>query len=138
MTLLRMALAQYKALDDDYYGSNMGIWEMPTEDPLNFSNVHRFILLGNNQPQSVRTEIELRVENRTEETRNAAIETAQGIQHVARKFGLLTVDATAETIKHTKHEGQLDAANMNDHREARRVVATDLALYKIPSIDDWN
>ena len=78
MTLLKMALAQYKAMDDDYYGSNMGIWEMPMEDPLNFSNMHRFVLRSTNQPQSVKLDCELRTENRTEEIRNASGDTAYG------------------------------------------------------------
>ena len=73
-----------------------------------------------------------------EEVRNAAIETAQGIKHVARKLGLLTVDATPENTENTRHEHQIDLANMNDRREARRVVVTDLALYKIPTVEDWN
>ena len=87
---------------------------MPTEDPLNISVEHRFVLRSHNQPLSARTERELRAENRVEEVRNAAIETAQGIKHMARKLGLLTVDATPENTENTRHEHQIDLANMND------------------------
>ena len=63
MTFLRVALAQYKALDDDYYGSYMGMWEMPTEDATVFSSEHRFILIDSRQ-QQVQEEVqrELRAE----------------------------------------------------------------------------
>ena len=101
---LRLALSSYVKMQDDYYGSYMGMWEFPA-DPTRFGNNHRFVLIDNSDDADRAARYDktkMRAENRKEAIHRASVDTAQEVRHMARQLGMLTVDATADTISHTR------------------------------------
>ena len=87
-----------------------------------------------NQEDSCRREelTQIRNENRREATRAIAIDTAQEVRRIARQRGMLAVDATNDSILHSKG---IDRSELNNEREVVRVVLKDLALETMVELD---
>ena len=135
--MLRLAQCHYVVMQDDYYGSNMGMWQLPDDLNRFDDRDHEFVLvsgLNQFQKEAKVNDDTRRATTRRQETLRAAIDSAQEVRRIARQFSMLTVDASQGNIQSAEN---LDIEELGNHREVLRVVAKDMALDTIPAIEHW-